>query len=260
MAGCGAVDRPTYNRAMTFAVRAVTLDLDDTLWPFAPIAARIERVIHDWMLTHSPRTAEHFPIVAMRALREQVAGEHPHLAYDMGEIRRLTLQRALVDSGGDGTLADAAYAAFYAERNRVECYPDSVDALARIAARVPIAAVTNGNADLERIGLSDYFRFSLAPREHGAAKPEASIFLAACDRLDVPAAQVLHVGDHAEADVIGAARAGLRTCWINRDDNAHRGHDWPTDAPRPDLEFDTLAALADWLDAHAAIADRTATA
>lgn len=245
---------------MTFAVHAVTLDLDDTLWPFAPIGARIEQVIDDWMRTHSPRTAEHFPIVAMRALREQVAGEHPHLMHDLGEIRRLTLQRALVDSGGDATLADAAYEAFYAERNRVECYPDSLDALERIAARVPVAAITNGNADLDRIGLSQHFRFSLGPREHGAAKPEPSIFLAACERLGVPAAHVLHVGDHAEMDVIGAARAGLRTCWINRDDNTHGADGWAFDAPHPDLEFDTLAALADWLDAHAAATERTATA
>ncbi|MGH8032446.1 MAG: HAD family hydrolase, partial [Luteimonas sp.] len=222
---------------MDFSVRAITLDLDDTLWPFAPIGARIERVLDDWMRTHSPRTAEQFPIDAMRELRERVHAEHPHLIHDLGEVRRLTLQRALTESGGDATLADAAYAAFYAERNRVECYPDSIAALARIAARVPVAAVTNGNADLERIGLAKYFSFSLGAREHGAAKPDASIFLDACARLRCAAHEVLHVGDDIELDVIGAARAGLRTCWINRiadGDDAPRA--WPSDAPPPDLE------------------------
>lgn len=230
---------------MSFPVRAITLDLDDTLWPFAPIGERIERVLDEWMREHSPRTADRFPIPEMRALRDRVFAEHPQLIHDLSALRRLTLQRALTESGDDPALADAAYDAFYAARNQVDCYPDSIDALARIAAHLPIAALTNGNADLEMIGLSGHFRFQLGAREHGAAKPQASIFHAACERLGIAPSEVLHVGDDIEMDVVGAARAGLRTCWINRD-----GQPWPHDDPRPDLHFDTLTALADWLDAH----------
>lgn len=229
---------------MSFPVHAITLDLDDTLWPFAPIGERIERVLDAWMREHSPRTAVRFPVAEMRALRDRVFAENPKLIHDLGALRRLTMQRALIESGGDPALADAAYEAFYDARNQVECYPDSIAALERIAARLPVAALTNGNADLDRIGLSQHFRFNLGAREHGAAKPEASIFLAACSRLGCAPGEVLHVGDHIEMDVVGAARAGLRTCWINRD-----AHDWPHDDVCPDLHFDTLAALADWLDA-----------
>jgi putative hydrolase of the HAD superfamily len=228
-----------------FPVSAVTLDLDDTLWPFAPIGARIERTLHAWMEQHSPQTAARFPIEEMRALRDCVVAEHPQHAHDLSLLRRLTIERALRDSGEDVALAEAAYAIFFAERNRVEFYPDAPDALRRIAARVPVAAVSNGNADLAAIGIHHHFRFQLGAREHGAAKPDASIFHAACARLGVPPAHVLHVGDDIEMDVVGAARAGLRSCWINRDRLA-----WPHADVRPDLEFASLAALADWLDAH----------
>lgn len=229
---------------MSFPVHAITLDLDDTLWPFAPIGARIEHVLHAWMLQHSPRTADMFPVARMRALRDEVFTGNPQLGHDMSTLRRMTLARALGESGADMALLDAAYDAFYAERNRVECYPDSVAALARIAARVPVAALTNGNADLAQIGLAHHFSFQLGAREHGAAKPEPSIFLAACERLGVPPALVLHVGDHHEMDVAGACRAGMRGCWINRE-----GHAWTRADLQPDLQFDTLTALADWLDA-----------
>ncbi|UBB25685.1 HAD-IA family hydrolase [Pseudoxanthomonas japonensis] len=235
---------------MSFPVRAITLDLDDTLWPFAPIGARIERVLHEWLIEHSPRTAELFPVEHMRALREQVFTAHPELIHDLSALRRLTLQRALHESGADPALLEPAYEVFYAARNQVECYPDAIDALLRIAARVPVAAVTNGNADLERIGLARHFVFQLGAREHGSAKPEPGIFLAACDRLGVPPAQVLHVGDHIDLDVVGAARAGLRTCWLNRIDHVDHLAGWPHPDPLPDLEFATLTALADWLDAH----------
>ncbi len=236
---------------MSFPVHAITLDLDDTLWPFAPIGARIERVLEDWMREHCPDTATMFPAAEMRRLRERVWRENPQLVHDLSAMRRLTLEIALRDSGADLALLDAAYEAFYAERNRVEFYPDALEALQRIGRRVPVVSLSNGNADLARVGIDAHFAFALHAREHGAAKPEASIFLAACTRLELEPALVLHVGDHVETDVVGAARAGLRSCWIRRPDNPGGHARWPHADPVPDLEFDSLAGLADWLDAQA---------
>ena len=239
---------------MNFPIQAITLDLDDTLWPFAPIGARIEQVLHDWMLQHSPATAAMFPQAAMRELRERAYLDNPHLHHDLSALRRLALQQALQDSGADAALLEPAYEAFFAARNQVEYYPDALDALQRIAARVPVAALSNGNADLERIGVAHLFAFQLGAREHGAAKPVASIFHAACERLGVGPEHVLHVGDHIEMDVAGAMSAGLRGCWINRE--AAR---WNHPSLQPDLQFDTLTGLADWLDANpAASATRSA--
>jgi putative hydrolase of the HAD superfamily len=234
---------------VSFRIRAITLDLDDTLWPFAPIGARVEQVMHDWLAANVPRTAERFPLVEMRKLREAINAEHPHLAHDFSRLRKLTLARAMELAGDDLAHVDPAFEAFFAERNRVECYPDAIAALARIAAHLPIAAVTNGNADLERIGLRSHFAFQLGASQHGTAKPDPGIFLAACERLGFEPQHVLHVGDDIDLDVVGAARAGLRTCWIHRED-LHPEPAWPYAHVRPDLSFHTLDALADWLDAH----------
>ena len=233
-----------YNAAMIFRVDAITLDLDDTLWPFAPIGARIERTLHDWFLVRSPATAARFPIEAMRELRNRIHAEHPQHAHDLGLLRRLTIERALRESGDDPALASAAYAIFFRERNRVDFYPDALDGLQRIAARLPVAALTNGNADLAAIGIAGLFRFQLGAREYGAAKPDAGLFHEACHRLGFAPGEILHVGDHPQMDVAGAANAGLRSCWIDRGDHA-----WPDALPRADLHITTLTALADRLDA-----------
>lgn len=235
---------PPYNERMPFNIRAISLDLDDTLWPFAPIGDRIEQSLHAWFVEHSPRTAERFPIVEMRALRERVHEQFPQHEHDLGLLRRLTIERALHDSGDDPALASAAYAIFFRERNRVDFYPDAREGLARIAARLPVAALTNGNADLAAIGIAASFRFQLGAREFGSAKPDPALFLEACARLGMAPGEVLHVGDHPIMDIAGAARAGLRSCWIDRGD-----HEWPSELPRADIEFTTLTALADWLDA-----------
>ncbi|WP_425608246.1 HAD family hydrolase [Thermomonas flagellata] len=244
------VPATAYNAPVNPPLRAITFDLDDTLWPFAPIGARIENALHAWFVAHSPRTAERFPIAEMRALRERVFAEFPEHAHDLGLLRRLTIERALRESGDDPALASAAYAIFFRERNRVEFYPDAQDGLHRIAARWPIAALTNGNADLAVIGIAGLFRFQLGAREYGAPKPDPGLFLEACRRLQCAPGEVLHVGDHPQMDVAGAARAGLRTCWIDRGDHA-----WPDGLPRADLRVTTLTALADWLDAGARFED-----
>ncbi|WP_345785007.1 HAD family hydrolase, partial [Stenotrophomonas sp.] len=146
---------------MKFPVLAITLDLDDTLWPFAPIGARIDQVLYDWMREHSPATAAMYPVAAMRELRERSFHDNPQLHHDLSALRRLTLREALENSGADLALLEPAYEAFYAARNQVEFYPDALDALARIAAKVPVAALSNGNADLQRIGLAHHFSFQL---------------------------------------------------------------------------------------------------
>ncbi|MGY0504953.1 HAD family hydrolase [Luteimonas sp. e5] len=230
-------------------IRALTLDLDDTLWPFPPIGARIERVLHAWFERHAPRTAAQFPIPAMRRLRERVMQRHPDKAHDPSWLRRRGIELALAESGEDPALAEAAYATFYAERNRVEFYPDAAAALSRIAARRPLCALTNGNADLDVIGIGQLFVLRVSAREFGAAKPDPGIFLHACERLGLAPGEVLHVGDDVEADVAGARRAGLATCWLHREDARERHPTWPRRDFVPDLRFPTLAALADWLDA-----------
>ncbi len=236
-------------------IRAITLDLDDTLWPFPPIGERIERVLHDWFEMHAPRTAAQFPIPAMRRLRERVIERYPQQSHDASWLRRKGIEIALAESGSDPTLADAAYAAFFAERNRVDFYDDARDALARLAARVPICALSNGNADLATIGIDQYFVHRITAREFGHGKPDALIFHHACTQLGVAPHEVLHVGDDVEADIVGAHRAGLMTCWLHRDDARERHPTWPKREFVPSLIFPTLAALADWLDATPRLED-----
>lgn len=234
---------------MQCPVRAITLDLDDTIWPIAPAIARAERALESWMTQHAPTTAARWPLAARQRLRQAVDSQRPDLAHDMSAQRRHMIEQMLADGGDDPALAAPAYEAYFAARCQVEPYPGSVEALRRLGARVPLVALSNGNACLRRIGLMHLFRFQLGAAEHGAAKPAASFFHAACTRLDCAPAEVLHVGDDSQRDVHGARRAGLRSCWINRPDSAGDRPRWPHPQVRPDHEFADLAGLADWLDA-----------
>jgi putative hydrolase of the HAD superfamily len=77
-------------------IRAITLDLDDTLWPIWPTIARAEAVLLDWLAEHAPATrALHASTAALRALRDRVQQLRPELSCDLGALRRESIRMAL---------------------------------------------------------------------------------------------------------------------------------------------------------------------
>lgn len=228
-------------------ILALTLDLDDTLWPVLPALERADQAVDAWLRRHHPDVARAWPIAAMRALRVQVAAERLDLAHDFTSQRQLTLRQAFAACGVDDAPIETLWEIYFAARNRVELYPDSLPALQRITARWPLASLTNGNADLQRIGIHTHFAHHICARDSGVAKPDPRIFLAAAERLGVAPEQILHVGDDPAMDMAGARGAGLRTAWINRE-----GRSWPAELGQPpELDLRDMTALADWLEAQA---------
>jgi len=226
------------------SIRAVTLDLDDTLWPVLPALEQADRAVDDYLREHWPEVARAWPVPAMRELRAQVAATRPDLAHDFSSQRRLTQQQAFAACGVADAPLDTLWEIYFAARNAVEPWPDSLPALERLAARWPLASLTNGNADLARTGVQTHFTHHVCSRDVGAAKPDPRIFLAAVAQFGVAPTEVLHAGDDPELDVIGARRAGLRAAWINR-----HGETWPAElGAAPELTFSHLGALADWLE------------
>jgi putative hydrolase of the HAD superfamily len=224
-------------------VRAISLDLDDTLWPIWPVIEAAEGALAAWLDRHAPHTAALFANPhARHELRQQVVHDHPEWAHDLGAIRLETIRRALVQAGDPPELARAAFEVFYAERNRVTLFADALAALQTLSRLYPLVAVTNGNADLDCVGLAPFFRARITAAALGVAKPDRRIFEAAAQALGVEPAHVLHVGDDAHLDVVGALGAGIQTVWLNRSERL-----WPDIPHRPHEELTSLAELTDLL-------------
>ena len=227
------------------AIKALTLDLDDTLWPVWPAIERAELELHAWLARHARATADRFDVRALRELRNAVAAEHPEWGHDLSRMRRESLARALALAGDDAALAGPGFEVFNAARNRVEFFDDVLPALPALARRWPIAALTNGNADLQRIGLAQHFAVSVSARDFGVAKPDARIFHEACRQLGAAPHEVLHIGDDWALDVVGAHAAGLRCAWVCRG-GAAAGAGGA--AVQPDCVVRDLNELVAWLE------------
>ncbi|MFZ6847065.1 HAD family hydrolase [Undibacterium sp. RuRC25W] len=226
-------------------IKAVLLDLDDTLWPVAPVIQHAEATLYAWMQEHVPNVVSMYDISSLRVRRQALVSTNPRFSYDLWALRHRLLQDVFIEQGEDVAKADTAMAVFAAARNAVELYPDVTPALTELATRVKLGTISNGFADLHAIGLAPHFEVSIAAHQFGCAKPDARIFHAACEKLRLLPAEVLYVGDDLLLDVQGAQAAGLKAGWMNRrrleSKDSHHPH------IKPDAEFNDLHDLTQWL-------------
>lgn len=231
-------------------IRAITLDLDDTLWPVWPTIERAEQVLQDWLRERAPAAHALCERPGARAqLRAQALAALPGRTHDLSAVRLESIRLALAQAGEDETLAPPAFEVFFAERHRVDLFGDALPALEFLSQRCPLIALTNGNADVGRVGIGRYFSASVSAREVGFAKPDARMFQRAAEVAGVPAGAVLHIGDDPEHDGQGALAAGMQMAWINRSGKAWDRPQWT-----PHLAVAGLDALcAQWPGAAAGL-------
>ena len=175
-------------------IRAIGLDLDDTLWPIWPVIERADAQMQQWLAQRAPKATLVFSDSDARLeLREHVVRTRPDLGHDMSALRRECIRLALQRSGEDTTLAEPAFEVFFEHRMRVELFADALPALQFLAQRYPIIAISNGNADVARVGLAEHFAASLSAHQFGVGKPDVRIFHAAAAAAGVRPDEVLHV-------------------------------------------------------------------
>jgi putative hydrolase of the HAD superfamily len=216
----------------------LSFDLDDTLWPVAPVIAAAEEAMLRWLRARYPQAVSGHDIESLRAQRAAVAERFPQHGHDLTFLRHRSLKDLFAAAGHRESLADDALEVFLNERNRVEFYDDVRPALERLRSRYRLFALSNGNADLERCGIADLFAGHITARGAGAAKPDARIFAQLAAAAGVDAERVLHIGDDPWADVVGATQAGMQAAWINRAARA-----WPAQFARPLRTITTLAEI-----------------
>ena len=233
------VVEPTEGPPMTLVPRAICFDLDDTLWEVQPVLRRAEARVQAYLEAEHPKLAPQLSVEAMFSARRTLAAEVPERAHDMTWLRTEALRRLATHHGHDPVIGDRAFEVFIAARHEVEFYPEVTTALSKLASRFRLASFSNGNACVHRIGIGHHFEVTLNAESVGRAKPHPEVYLTVARALGISPSELLHVGDHLENDIRGAAEAGCRTAWINR-----RGLSWsPEFGSPPDLEVIDLEGL-----------------
>ncbi|MCL2892312.1 5-amino-6-(5-phospho-D-ribitylamino)uracil phosphatase YigB [Brenneria tiliae] len=225
-------------------IRAITFDLDDTLYDNHDVIRRTERESIDFLQRYHPALQD-FQLTDFHRRRNELRQREPEIYHDVTEWRRRTVERVLTDIGlsADQAARGARESMenFALWRSRISVTQETHRTLAALAERLPLAAITNGNAEPHLFGLDGYFTFILRAGPHGRAKPFADMYHLAAEKFDLPPSGILHVGDDLTTDVAGALRCGLQACWIN----LRQGNLMRIDDARllPHLEISRLESL-----------------
>lgn len=189
---------------MTALVRAVLVDLDDTLYPQADALDEAWWAVADRGAGYGLDRRK-----LLVALQIDAAA---------GSARGGIIDRALARVGGPPRLVPELLAAFRAAvPERLVPYPGVRPALTDLVCRVPIALVTDGDVDGQRrkvaaLGLDGMFDVQVFSDRWGRdrRKPHPGPFREALSQLDVDGRDAVMIGDRPDKDVAGATAVGIR--------------------------------------------------
>ena len=203
-------------------IRALSFDLDDTLWPIGPTLIKAEAALVAWFSAHTPKALPLYQDRALIAeLRSDLMLRFKDRLHDLSAIRRELIREVLTLAGEPTVGTEHAFEVFFQARQSVQMYPDVMPALETLRQRFQLVALSNGNADVEQVGLGAYFSHAISAQEVGFSKPDPRIFQHTLQCLNLSPEQVLHIGDDAHTDVHGARGVEMPCVWINRE-----GHAW----------------------------------
>jgi 2-haloacid dehalogenase len=125
---------------------------------------------------------------------------------------------------------------------KLECFPDVPEALARLQSRYKIVVLSNGDPDMLEAAKAYHripFDRVISVAEANSFKPHVATYTKAAEIIGVPMDEVLFVANHA-FDCIGAKAAGMHTAFIDR-----RKRPFGETPHQPDLRVDDMRSLAD---------------
>lgn len=184
------LDDTLYNRETSFRAWAASFAASTLRVEASAIAALVDRLVVLDNGGYTKRTA----------LFDGIYAEFPHLDDDADHFIEAFYQEFLPLLTLDGGV------------------PETLDYLDH--RNVPFGIVTNGSVKqyekLIQLRLHDRIACSLVSDTVQFRKPEAAIFQAALDAMNLRGEQILFVGDHPINDVKGAAALGMQTAWMSR--------------------------------------------
>ena len=200
-------------------IHLITFDLDDTFWDIKSTIINAEMNSRKWSEDRIGEKIEWGTFEDFMQIRSELVKEDPSLEYDLGMLRKKTIahhtKKFFKDAKDLNEFIEDAYNFFLGERHKVTFYDDVVSVLEKLSSKYMLGVLTNGNADVNKLGIGHLFDFSISSIDVRSNKPDKGHFVRARELSKVDFKDTLHVGDHPVNDVLGARDLGINTMWFN---------------------------------------------
>ncbi len=200
-------------------IRAVSFDLDDTLYDNQPVISSAEERFSNILMDRYSLPGEVLDPMYWMRWSAWCIENRPELDNDVTLLRQVMLHEALRSLGHPISKDEAVEltALFIRIRSEISVPASSLKLLSDLGAKYPLACISNGNSDTVQDGLAPYFDYDLRPSANGPrCKPSPDLFLKFASLAGVRPCEVLHVGDDPFTDILGAACAGCQSAWLER--------------------------------------------
>ena len=72
-------------------IKAITFDLDDTLWPLMPVILKAEKDTNKWLIENYPGVENLLKSDEVKEIRDSLISQESNLVYQLSKLRELTL-------------------------------------------------------------------------------------------------------------------------------------------------------------------------
>ena len=218
--------RATRTQRNNMTIKAVTFDLDDTLWPLYDVIMQSHKLSNDWLINKYPQMEGILFTEQEREMWQRLVKAEPPLGNRLSELRVKVITTLLVENGvpeEDAVInSSKAFDIFLEERHKVTYFDGVLEILEDLGKEYSLGVLTNGNASIETLGIDHLFDFYLNAEIVNDSKPGAKMFEQAMVETSLKPNEICHVGDHPINDVEGALNVGFKAIWLNALENS-----WP---------------------------------
>ena len=144
-------------------IKSISFDLDDTLWPLMPNIVEAEKTTNEWIKENFPGTATLLGKQDVIEIRDKLIKEDPNLMNQISDLRKLMFYELNIRAGygkeESENMAEEAFGIYFKGRNAVTFYEGVIETLELLKKDYSLGVVTNGNADLQVIGIDNLFDY-----------------------------------------------------------------------------------------------------
>ena len=72
-------------------IKAISFDLDDTLWPLLPVILKAEKDTNKWLIENYPGVENLLKSDEVKEIRDSLISQESKLVYQLSKLRELTL-------------------------------------------------------------------------------------------------------------------------------------------------------------------------
>ena len=213
-------------KELKMTIKYISFDLDDTFWDVMPTIYKAEEITTNWIKENYFGASKLMGTDSIIEIRNKLVNEDSSLKFQISKLRKKIFYETSLLAGysteESAEMSKRAFEIFIEARNDVVFFEGALEALERLNKQYSLGVITNGNADLEKIGIAHLFDHCFSSADTNAHKPDPRAFEALIEASGLMPEEICHVGDHPINDVKGSYDCGMKPIWYR-----NPGVEWP---------------------------------